>query len=88
VPPPPADFIEATLAQAAPTPFFLNLKAKTTPSEVARWLAVPRSMRTYGAVFSGTERTVWPIAVWPDQLDGVFMVRRTTPARPLPSPPH
>jgi erythromycin esterase-like protein len=87
VPPPPPYFIDATLAKAVSTPIFLDLRTKPVPPAVARWWAVPRPFRTYGAVYTGTgsDGSLWPILIWRDLFDGLIQVPRTNPARLLPS---
>lgn len=82
VPPPQPYFFETTLVKALDRPFFLDLRNLPSSPEARRWMAIPRPMRTFGAIYSGTDG-VYPLAVWHDQFDGLFEVPDTTAARLL-----
>jgi len=79
--PSPPGFLGAVFARTGLPLFALDLRA-LDGTAAGRWLAVPRPMRSIGAVFSGEPAMIVP-AVLPKLFDGVLFVAETHRARPL-----
>lgn len=84
VPAPPADYIDAILAEGTPTTYYVDLR-RAAPDPVSRWLAHPRKVRVINGTYdpaadAAAHITAASLSGW---FDALVHIRAVTPTTDL-----